>query len=350
MTKKNKLMVVSIAIAAGCVASVLVLGACNRTDKYEANDGVPEISLDPGDVINSDILSVEELTYSNDRLWIMGEDDNSNIINVMNGSGNKVASGIRIGQGNNEILEASSLHRNGGKTYVFDGRAGKLLLIYVNDKMVEAQDIPNGLSATMNDDVVSCGDDIFLRTPVNSNLSYILTDAIGDTITTLSYFPPKPDGVEENTHHLACTGRIDFSPSDSTFVRALAFDGGVDFFKLENKEIKHIHRHSEFDMNYGELDMQVKVPVPNEKSKVGYSRICSTPEYFFVSFSDQTYDNNPEAYTDEIHVFDHSGTLLYKLKTTNPIGAFTVTEDNKTLYCKVAADNDFISRISLPEL
>lgn len=329
---------------------MLLFGACNRTNKHEAIDGVQVISLETGEIFDTNILSIEEMTYDNSKLWVMGEDDNSDIINVLNESGQIVASGIRIGQGNNEILEASSLHRNGGKSYVFDGRAGKLFLLSVNDKIVEAQDIPNGLSATMNDDVISFGDDLYLRTPVNSNLSYILTSAKGDTINTLSYFPPKPEGVEENTHRLACTGRIDFSPSDSTFARALAFDGGVDFFKLENKEIKHIHRYSEFNMDYGELDMQVKVPVPNEKSKIGYLRICSTPDFFFVSFSDQTYNDNPDGFTNEIHVFDHSGTLLYKLKTHDPIGAFTVTEDNNTLYYSVVSDNNYISRIQLPKL
>lgn len=333
------------------VTPILALGSCNRTDKHEVSNEVPEISLESGEKINTDILSVEELIYNNDSLWILGEDDNSNIINVLKKSGHKIAAGIKKGLGNNEILEASSLHRNGRKIYIFDSRAGRLFLLSINhDKIVEAENIPNGLSATMNDDVINIGENLFLRTPVNSNLSYILTDAKGDTINTLSYFPPKPEGVEERTHHLACTGRIDFSPSDSTFVRTLAFDGGVDFFKLVNNEIKHIHRHSEFDMDYGELDLTVKVPIPNEKSKVGYSRVCSTPEYFFISFSDQTYNDNPEAYTNCIHVFDHSGTLLYKLKTNDTIGAFTVTEDNKTLYYKVVAENDYISRVILPEL
>lgn len=275
-------------------------------------------------------ISVNDILPDGDRLWIYSEEDPTTILHIIDKNGNPYAKGIGIGQGSNEVLELSSIHQSGDRTILFDGKAGKLYSLMINDSTISTETLITDMG--MLDDALLLNENNILKLPVNSAISYMIEGKDGTILDSLSYFPPKPDGVSDATHHLACTGAITFSPNDSSFVRALAYDGGLDFFRIKSGKICHETRHSVFDMDYDVLNLQVDVPMPGDNSKTGYVKVYATPKYYYASFSDTTINDNPDAFANEIHVFDHSGRILYKLIIDKPVSTFAVSEDDNILY------------------
>lgn len=319
------------------ISLVGTITSCNKSGKKCQGEAPQEIKIEGGELLTDRFISINNILLNNNCLWVYSEENPSTILHVIDKNGNLHAKGIGIGQGSNEVLELTSIHQSGDKTILFDGKAGRLYSLIVNDSTINTETLIADMG--MLDDALFLNGNNILKLPVNSNISYKIEDRNSTTLDSLSYFPPKPYGVSDATHHLACTGAIAFSPNDSSFVRALAYDGGLDFFKINTGKLSHEKRHSIFDMDYDVLNLQVDVPYPGESSKTGYSRVYATPKYFYASFSEATINDNPDACTNEIHVFDHSGRILYKLLIGKPLTAFAVSEDDNILYAS-NEDND----------
>lgn len=319
------------------ISLVGIVTSCNKTGKKCQGEETQEIKIEGGELLTDRFISINNILLNNNRLWVYSEEDPTTILHVIDKKGNLNAKGIGIGQGNNEVLELTSIHQSDDKTILFDGKAGRLYSLIVNDSTISTETLIADMG--MLDDALLLNGNNILKLPVNSNISYKIEDRNGNTLDSLSYFPPKPEGVSDETHHLACTGTIAFSPNDSSFVRALAYDGGLDFFKIKSGKLSHETRYSIFDMDYGVLNLQVDVPYPSENSKTGYSRVYATPKYYYATFSDSFINDNPEGCANEIHVFDHSGKILYKLLIDKPFTAFAVAQDDNMLYTS-SEDND----------
>ena len=281
--------------------------------------------------------SINQMVSTDSVLWIGSEHDRKSVIFAYSFDGNLLASGVEYGRGAGEILELTSLHPSQkGSVALYDGRAGRLNQLSVNGTNIKLDILRDSLF--LYDDAVILPGKRIVTLPVHSSFSYILSDLDGDVIANLSYFPPKPKTVDENTHILACTGTLAVAPDGKSMVRAIAYDGGLDFFSIDDDRLSHKKRYSLFEMDYDALDGRVKLPIPNHNSRTGYSSLCSTDKYIYASYSEAKVLDNPAGECKEIHVFDHDGNPVYKLLLDREFSSFTVTPEDNFLF--VACDID----------
>jgi hypothetical protein len=319
-----------IAIFTGCWIA-LIAASCSNEKKSAEQDEVTDEKLTEANAWNNDFVSVDNIMITDTIVWVYSEQNDEKLLYAYNINGRLLASGIGAGNGKDEVLELTSLHTdNHGIPTIYDGKSGKLYHVISDGNSLKLETFRDGLR--LLDDAVSLANDATLALPTNSKISYALYDSNLTRIDSLSYFPPKPDGIDDNTHQLACTGQLTFSQDDNTFMRAVVYDGGLGFFKVEKNKVEFVNRFSLFDMNYGVLQASINLPIPNEKSQTGYAYVYATPKYFYASFSDAKADDNPEGIAKEVHVFDHQGKRVKRLLLDNEIGAFAVTADDKKLF------------------
>lgn len=207
----------------------------------------------------------------------------------------------------------------------------------MRDSVIELTTIRESLR--LFDDAIAISDDATLVLPNIGSYSYCIFDSDYSKIDSLSYYPPKPNGVSNKAHALACTGTVAYSRNDDKFIRSLVYDGGLDFFSIKDGKLNHVKRHAEFDMDYGVIEVNgTSLPVPNKDSRIGYSFVYATPVYFYASFSGAHIEDNPESVSNEIHVFDHDGNMVKVVLLDNNVGSFAVTDDDRYLYAAIDDD------------
>lgn len=319
------------------LAIVLTLASCQSNDKDNGEvDFSESVTLQDGNVLVSNCDPVDYMVLCDSLLWIAGQDQNE-LLHVYDVSGKLLDSGMSIGQGGDDVLEVSSIRSINGKIYVYDSRGGVIDEVVCRDGKLDATGIVRDMR--FQDDAFMLPDSSMLALPLNSSNAYVMLDSEGSILDSLSYFPPKPDGISDATHYLACTGKLAYSPADTTFARTVAYDGGIDFFAVKNGRISHTARYANFDMVYTTYRDEGKFPVPSDESRIGYSHVYATPDHFYASYSVQKCLYNPTGMSTEIHVFDHNGKPQYKMLFEHPIQAFAVSEDDAHLYV-AEADND----------
>ena len=285
---------------------------------------------------NSHIL-INKMVATDSVLWINSEQDENSIMYAYSIDGNFIAKGIAYGRGPGEVLELTSLHpMQKIDVALYDGRAGKIHRLTLRENNIQSDCLKDSLF--LYDDAVILPNERIVKLPVNSPTSYILSDFNGSTIDSLSYFPPKPKAIDDNTHILACTGALAVCSHGNNIVRAIAYDGGLDFFSIDNDEISHEKRFSLFNMDYAALEGTVKVPVPSNDSKTGYSFLCSTNKHIYASYSETKALDNPDGVCKEIHVFDYNGNPKYKLLFDRAFSSFTVTPNDHSLFVACEID------------
>lgn len=300
------------------------------------------ISVDPDDIKlsnstfwNDSCLAVSAIIVTDSLIWIHSDQDDKEKVSVYSKSGNLIAKGISYGNGPGEILEVTSIHPYSDDAIaIYDSKRGIIQKISVSENRLSS--IVLGDSLYMNDDALILQDSIIVTLPVNSAYSYFLYDMQGNRIDSLSYFPPKPEGMDDKTHQLACTGSLATNVTGQNMMRSILYDGGVDFFKIEDGKIKHTNRFALFDMDYDALDLQVKVPVPNDESKTGYSFVYATDKYFYASYSESSATENPNGECEEVHVFDFDGNIIKKIHLNKTFTAFAIDSNDETIY--IASD------------
>lgn len=127
------------------------------------------------------------------------------------------SSGIGLGQGNGNMLEMTSMHIGSDSSIeVYDRRNGKIYGIISDDGKLGLEE--RSANLRLLDDARLLPDGNLLTLPLNSEISYKILDCNNETIDSLSYFPPNPDGISDFTHQLACTGTLALSPDGKNFV------------------------------------------------------------------------------------------------------------------------------------
>ena len=109
----------------------------------------------------------------------------------------------------------------------------------------------------------------------------------GKLTDSLSYYPAKPDGVSDFTHALACVGTLAVEENGKHFARALAYDGGIDFFGVDNGRLCHISRYERFGMDYDVLDVGQQVPTLSPTTRVGFSDPAVSTRRYYVLYSEE---------------------------------------------------------------
>lgn len=334
------------------IASLMVLlfinMSCIRKDKTIDASEFETYELSDGLIWNDSYNSINQIAITDSVIWIHSEQDGNRLITAYSISGNFIDKILGHGKGADEILELTSIRPYKGNTIsIYDGRGGNLLNIDLMKNKLITNKICNQLY--LNDDAFLFQDSRIVKLPLNNPYSYVLSSLQGNNLDSISYFPPKPIGMDDNTHHLACTGALAVLNNGKYMMRTTVYDGGVDFFKIEKDKISHISRFSNFDMDYDALNLQVKVPVPNDRSKIGYSFLYATDKYFYASFSMSKAVENPDGECREIHVFDTDGNLIKKLKLDKPFTSFAVERNDNALYM-VSEQNDraIIYKYQLP--
>lgn len=127
------------------------------------------------------------------------------------------SSGIGLGQDNGNMLEMTSMHIGSDSSIeVYDRRNGKIYGIISDDGKLGLEE--RSANLRLLDDARLLPDGNLLTLPLNSEISYKILDCNNETIDSLSYFPPNPDGISDFTHQLACTGTLALNPDGKNFV------------------------------------------------------------------------------------------------------------------------------------
>jgi len=305
------------------------------------------ICLTQSRIWNDSYLSVDNILITDSVVWIFTDQSDGHILHACNLSGQMVAEGLEYGNGPDEVLELSSIHPlKGDNIAVYDSRKGRIFSVTGDGPHLRLSTLRDSLR--MLDDALLLTEHSVLALPLNTAVSYVILGADNVTVDSLSHFPPKPDGIDNRVHILACTGMIAYSDRSKRFVRSIAYDGGLDFFDISDSKLKFVKRHSVFDMAYGVMRSSVDLPVPDENSRVGYSNVYATQGYFYASFSDSKALDNPSGLSNEIHMFDHDGNIIKRIILDKKVGPFAVTPDDSRLF--VSSENDDKTLICTYEL
>ena len=312
----------------------LVLYSCrNHTaDKSLAKDFPESRQVTACDSVNLEtygILSPLYLAAGDDSLWIAGEGTSSSMLFLLTDRGELVAKGVHIGNGPGEVLEVTSLHRVRNRTYLYDGRGGKVCEVQRRDTVLYA--VPLDMQKRLCDDLIPLSDNAYLVLPVTQAYSYALADKNGKLTDSLSYYPAKPDGVSDFTHALACVGTLAVEENGKHFARALAYDGGIDFFGVDNGRLCHISRYERFGMDYDVLDVGQQVPTLSPTTRVGFSDPAVSTRRYYVLYSEELAVDNPTKETCTVCSFDMEGRPLCLYQLDRRISAMTVMPDDDLL-------------------
>lgn len=327
--------------------AIFMATSCSQNKKAQFNWDTISSSIENESIFTNDFLSVGGIFLTDSVVWIYSEQNPSHLLYAYNLDGQRIAQGIGKGTGNNEVLEISSLHKSDDKSIdIYDSRCGKIYNAFFTENGIQLATKCDGLR--MCDEAVRISDLYTLILPINSHISYAVIDTNNIVKDSLSYFPPKPEGIDTKIHQMASTGDLAYSPEDKKFMRAVAYDGGLTFGKIEDCTPLFDNRFAMFDMEYGFINAGVDVPVPCDNSRVGYSNVYATPRYFYATFSEETVENNPDGLAKEIHIFDHDGSPIERICFNNEIGSFAVSEDDSYIYAiSVEDDNTPIRRFAL---
>lgn len=279
------------------------------------------------------------IVSSNDSIWIVVGDETSEMVYLLDRSGKYEAKGIRLGKGPNEVLEINSIHHVAGRTVVYDARKGELSGVFRADSSLFL--VPLASRLRLQDDAFMLPDGKVLSMPVMGGYSYALLDKDGNVIDSLDYYPPKPDGVTEQAHSLACTGTAALMSKHGRFARTLAYDGAIDFFSLDKSLLKHISRQEEFGMDYSVIDAGQPVPTFSETTRMGYWSLTASDDVFYALFSDEPALEGSDCYR-EIHAFTSEGAPLCKYLPNHELSSIAVRPDNSTLYGIGISDNESV--------
>lgn len=317
-----------------CLIIELCTFSCNnKNNKFSNLDDIPEYDLSSSIIskIDPEIISMPgNLSLLGNKIFITSEAGTGNAITEYDIYGDNICSGLKYGQGPNEILEITGFHIINDSIYLYDARKG----------IINKLNIGNGLSLeplfnniTLKDDAVIVAPNILVANTASPN-SYYLVNKKGIVLDSLSYFPPIPNGIDKFTHSLACTGQLSISKSGNKFIRTIAYDGGIDIFGIYNDKLKHINRYEIFPMEYSvmELPNGHSVPVPNENSKSGFVHTAVSNNYFYASFSDEKAKDNPYGASKQVYKFDLEGGIVTIYNLDKPVTAFAVSPDDSKIY------------------
>lgn len=302
----------------------------NNKDKISFKQTIKLTAADSIDLEKAyGILNPTYITSSNDSIWIVVGDEASELVYLLDNSWKCKAKGIRLGKGPSEVLEISSIHHIDGRTVVYDGRKGELSEVLRADSNLFLAPIVSRLN--MQDDAFMLPNGYVLAMPVTGGYSYALLDKSKKIIDTLAYYPPKPKGVTDQTHHLACTGTAALIPKHAHLARTLAYEGAIDFFSLDQSQLRHISRQEEFGMDYAVINVGQPVPTLSETTRTGYWSLAASNDTFYALFSDELAKESSGNYR-EIHAFSSEGAPLCKYLPDHELSSLAVKPDNSKLY------------------
>lgn len=298
----------------------------------------PIVALDSINLDEYDIFNPRRLVILNDSLWIVLGDGDEDCLCLLDASGSVRARGIRIGQGPNELLELTSLHRSSLGVIVYDARKGVIYALHCQEGNITLESIASKL--VLLDDACPLVDGTVLEVPVVESYSYALLNADGIVLDSLKYFPDKPENISDFTHRLACTGRTAVLPFKKRFARTLVYDGGIDFFRFDSGKLEHLARQQEFPMDYEVISATQLVPTFSKTSRVGYRSLTASDEYYYALFSDERVLNHEQKGCREIHSFTSEGMPWCKYVLDRNLFGMAVKADDSIIYGIGKKDDD----------
>lgn len=316
--------------------SCLLIGSCEeRQIKSKISEDFKETKpLSARDSVNLQaygILNPIYIAADNDSLWITGEGLSTSTLFLLTGKGEYVAQGINIGNGPNEVLEISPIHRVQNATYIYDGRSGKTGEIQRKDSTLWI--VPQAIQKRLYDNLVPLPQGIYLALPVTEGYSYALLDKDGAILDSLAYYPPKPEKASDFTHKLACTGKLAVSKDGKHFARALAYDGGLDFFSIsDTSSLQHVSRYERFAMDYDIVDAGQPVPTLSPTTRTGFPYITASAQKFYALYSEEQAVNNPTRSANDICSFGLKGQALCHYSLDRKVEIIAVSPNDSVLY------------------
>lgn len=299
------------------------------------------------DLDASGIIGVNRVMVKDKDTIFLSNSDAKGILYYKDG--NRIVKGVSLGQGPDEVLGLNYIRFDDkGKLYSYDSNKGMVYFFTRSDSAVyidSKEEMPRFLN-----DVIAYNKDFLVFPLLSKDYSIGLIKSDGDLIDSIAYWPPKPDGVSDKAHALASTGETAIM-GDGHFARALLYDGGVDFYKIDGNHIIHINRFREFDMDYDMIDNQgVEIPIPNNESRKGFMKIKASRDNFYASFSNDKILSNSEAGAIEIFKFDKRGELKRKYIVNIPFTDFFVNENGDEIGCITTDEKgkDYIYIYKLP--
>lgn len=325
----------------------LLISSCNQTSSPE-NIFLPaqETLLSSKKEINLMDMDILDPTYvyANKNKVLIIEDKSTKMMTVIDTDSNASFCWGNKGEGPEDFVQISSAtitqtNKNTIQVGAYDSSLRRYLETYFTENGIESR-IKWSIELFL--DVVRpiCGGKHYACSAVgNENSFYIINDK-GEVVNSNNTRPKKPESVSDFSHSLACSGSLAASVSQPYFAQSVIYDGGINFFKVENDSIKNVWSFTSFDMDYDIIPEYNNVPVPNQKSRYGYTSLYMTDKYLFGLYSGKLILTEDSEMSNEIHVFDKEGNHCTKYLLDKPVYEFTIDEPNHTLYALSRDNND----------
>lgn len=292
-----------------------------QTKELYASDS---INLEPYEIYNP-----EHMIVSGDSLWITVGEGVADRVFLLDKSGKYRVKGISTGQGPNEVVEITSIHRSIHGVTIYDARKGVLSELSYRNNAIQLTPLASQLM--LFDDACMVTDSNILIIPILKNYSYALLDKQRNIKDSLSYYPPKPDKSSFFTHSLACTGEMVVSSSQKRFARTTVYDGAIDFFSLDNDSLNHILRQEEFGMDYDIINTGQPVPTLSKTTRCGYESLTASENLFYALFSNDLVSESPVG-CNEVQAFTLDGIPYCKYILDHKTTHIAVNPANSVLY------------------
>ncbi|MCI5662774.1 MAG: TolB-like 6-bladed beta-propeller domain-containing protein [Mediterranea sp.] len=321
---KNKILIIILSTICACSCQNRHKGSDMQFAVTENLTAAEEIDLEQWG-----ILLPSHLVVTADRIVVV-ECDNDNHVSVFDKEFRLLFRKGMTGQGPQEFIQIFSVGMlNDDEIGLYDANLGVMRRMNIKDSTRLMTDCLR--NARFRHQVLPVAEGRFLAVNTHADHAFEMMDTEGCILDSLAYWPPKPEGVSDFTHRLACTGPMALSPDKERFVKATWADGAIEFFRIEGDRLSHQKRTGFFDMDYGVEHAEVDLPQSNERTRKGYTNVTYSRNAVWATFSGNSINEKTPSY--ELHQYTWDGKPVKRFLLDKPLGKICYDEATHALYC-----------------
>lgn len=245
---------------------------------------------------------------------------------------NRNFSTVSLGQGPKEVVDITSVGRCGKSgVWHYDGNVGKGILYDIQN---HSDSVISSKTIRILNELQPIGTSHLIGAPYGGKNGFYLYNSNGTVkLDSLDYFPPKPKGVSEWTHAMACSGTIAVANDGQHFARSVSRDGGIDFFKRDDDKIEFINRFSYFDPVYNVTEDEYPVPYTSEKSQIGFFSLTYLPDNSIAALFSEAKIKECNPFSSQwIYIFSPNGKLKSIYHSPKSLYSIASTPNSNSLW------------------
>jgi len=319
----------------------ILLTACAKSfnSPIKHFEGKPLKKLYPSRIVDLEefgILNPVQLIQIDDSVFVIRDSKNENIVNIINLSSKKVISGVNIGQGPGEVLDASRLQYRNNKILAWDGMPKKMYeVVVLSDVALAIKEFYKVDTDMLISSQLNHLDSTFIAVAWFQDYWLVEMNKDGKILSTID-FP-----MWEGTKNIPKTALANIyqslmanSPDNKRIAVAALSQGLISFLNRTDsgiKEYKQLKYHAPiFTVNEGGR------AVTSRDNLEGFRAIDCDDTHVYVMYSGKTFNSNPTAsqsgLCDHLLVYDWNGNPVKRYILGIPIRSIKYNKETNSIY------------------